>query len=323
MKKVTKAKRMGKFRKEYKWNTYGRLTVIDEVPREEWKSRRREVLCLCECGKIIQCRTDNLSSGNTTSCGCYEKELKKERERIYVTGKKFGRLLVLAEEEFGGDNQKRKALCKCDCGNIVWRRIADLRNGMTRSCGCLKRELTRERCVEDLTGQTFNELTAIKPICNDKRLKWLWKCSCGREYVALPMNVKRGMTKSCGHLGKSQAESEMFKFLQDNSVNFSYNTSPFDDFRNPMTGYKLYVDFCFIKPNGEYIFVEHQGEQHYYDDKRNNNFGYEQRKFTDKIKREYCERNGIKLYETRYDEDYIAHLAQILKENGLLKEKVA
>lgn len=308
---------MGKFKKYYKGETYGRLTVIEDVPKDKWKSDHREVLCLCSCGEIVRCRIGNLKSGNTKSCGCYEKELIQARERIYVTGKRFGRLIVLSEEEFNGETQKRKAICQCDCGKIIEKRVSDLRDGKVKSCGCLKRDLTRQRCLDDITGKTFNELTAIKPIFNDNGLKWLFRCSCGREIEALPQNVKRGFTKSCGHLGRSKAEYEMFKFLSDNNIEFSYNASPFDDFRNPTTGYKLYVDFCLVKPNGEHIFIEHQGEQHYYKDD-DNLFGYDQRKFTDGFKRKYCEEKDIKLYETRYDEDYIEHLEVILQENGFL-----
>lgn len=28
--------------------------------------------------------------------------------------------------------------CKCDCGSIIYVRSADLRNGHTKSCGCIK-----------------------------------------------------------------------------------------------------------------------------------------------------------------------------------------
>lgn len=320
---------MGKPKRECIGQKFGRLTVLSEIPIEERTIKKRQLLCKCDCGKIVKVQAGNLFSGNTSSCGCYEAELTQKRTRISEVGKRFGRLVVLSEDDYSNGVRNRMAICQCDCGKVVTKRINDLRSGMTRSCGCLKTETMKKLWTDDLTGKTFGELTAIRQVENHigstgrESVRWLWKCSCGREIVAMATNVKRGFTKSCGHLGKSQAEFEMFKFLQDNNVNFSYNACPFDDFRNPMTGYKLYVDFCFIKPNGEYIFVEHQGVQHYYDDKYNNEFGYEQRKFTDKIKREYCERNGIKLYETRYDEDYIAHLAQILKENGLLKEEVA
>lgn len=51
----------------------------------------------------------------------------------------------------------------------------------------------------DITGQTFNELTAVKCIDTKNRM-WLWKCSCGNECTARKNDVVSGRKKSCGHL---------------------------------------------------------------------------------------------------------------------------
>lgn len=55
---------------------------------------------------------------------------------------------------------------------------------------------------EDLTGQTFNELTAIRFDHADKggNAYWVWRCSCGTEKVICAGSVKKGDTKACGHL---------------------------------------------------------------------------------------------------------------------------
>ena len=47
--------------------TFGLLTAIEDVGR-----RNKEVLwrCRCECGTIVDVRSSNLKSGNTTTCGC-------------------------------------------------------------------------------------------------------------------------------------------------------------------------------------------------------------------------------------------------------------
>lgn len=63
---------------------------------------------------------------------------------IDLTGQKFGRLNVIqkSESKRGG---KTWWVCRCDCGTIldVW--SVYLRNGTTKSCGCLNRELASER----------------------------------------------------------------------------------------------------------------------------------------------------------------------------------
>lgn len=62
---------------------------------------------------------------------------------IDETGNRYGRLVVL---EYAGIH-KCKAMwrCQCDCGNKKVIFGIYLRNGHTRSCGCLKADLSRER----------------------------------------------------------------------------------------------------------------------------------------------------------------------------------
>lgn len=59
-----------------------------------------------------------------------------------ITGRKFGRLTVTCL-----DRMSRSATfwrCKCDCGNEVSVRGSSLKNGETKSCGCLRKELTQK-----------------------------------------------------------------------------------------------------------------------------------------------------------------------------------
>ncbi len=62
---------------------------------------------------------------------------------IDLQGRKFGRLTVLAV----GGRKHRQLLwrCLCDCGNDTSVTGQLLREGLTRSCGCLQREVTTAR----------------------------------------------------------------------------------------------------------------------------------------------------------------------------------
>lgn len=64
--------------------------------------------------------------------------------RIDLLNKKFSRLLVI---KFHSVNKHKVAVweCLCDCGKICIVSSASLRNGLTRSCGCLASELTIKR----------------------------------------------------------------------------------------------------------------------------------------------------------------------------------
>jgi hypothetical protein len=65
------------------------------------------------------------------------------RKRLDVRpGDKFGRLTIIREVDMR--NNRRRFLCKCECGNQKEVALAGLSNG-TSSCGCLQREVTTKR----------------------------------------------------------------------------------------------------------------------------------------------------------------------------------
>lgn len=62
---------------------------------------------------------------------------------IDLTNQKFGKLIAISRS--GSTNSGIALwLCKCDCGNIVIVKGAKLRNGHTKSCGCMRVETIRE-----------------------------------------------------------------------------------------------------------------------------------------------------------------------------------
>lgn len=65
--------------------------------------------------------------------------------RQSLVGLRSGRLTVIRIGEVHG--YKAKWLCRCECGNtaLVW--SYSLRSGRTKSCGCLKDELSAERSL--------------------------------------------------------------------------------------------------------------------------------------------------------------------------------
>lgn len=54
---------------------FGRLIVESRAPRERWKARNAELLCLCDCGQRSTVTGCNLRSGKTRSCGCYARDV--------------------------------------------------------------------------------------------------------------------------------------------------------------------------------------------------------------------------------------------------------
>lgn len=56
--------------------------------------------------------------------------------------------------------------------------------------------------LKNITGQTFDRLTAIRYAGQSKHNDplWVFKCSCGKETTAERRSVERGLTRSCGCL---------------------------------------------------------------------------------------------------------------------------
>lgn len=91
--------------------------------------------CRCDCGKLVYVRTADLINGSVKSCGCYKAD--KSIERGYdLVGRVFGRLTVI--RLYASGKEGRIWECRCECGNVVYVRTADLMKGHTQSCGCIQ-----------------------------------------------------------------------------------------------------------------------------------------------------------------------------------------
>lgn len=120
---------------------FGRLKVISFKGIENHKAIWN---CECQCGNNISVIGRSLVCGNTSSCGCYQRDIAGKHNFIDLTGKVFGRLTVLERVK----NYKPKGTfykCKCECGKEIIVGSGNLKNGTTKSCGCLKKELVRSQ----------------------------------------------------------------------------------------------------------------------------------------------------------------------------------
>lgn len=86
-------------------------------------------------------------------------------KKLDLTDMKFGKLTVLYEDK----SQKYERvhwICKCDCGNIISVSRNELRDGHTKSCGCLKLKnngLTTRANYRD--NRLYNIWRGIKKRC--------------------------------------------------------------------------------------------------------------------------------------------------------------
>lgn len=150
-------------------NVYGYLTVIERA--ENSKDGRAMWKCKCKCGNETIVLGKHLRSGNTKSCGCYQREraAQSNMDRVdSLIDKKFGKLLVLEEAGFTEKNSGKRARlykCLCDCGNVCEVQHQYLAYGDTTSCGCIRskgefqiEQLLKEHNVDFKREYTFSDL---------------------------------------------------------------------------------------------------------------------------------------------------------------------
>lgn len=93
-----------------------------------------------------------------------------------MIGKRYGRLVVLerADDYITPSGKHETGVwCRCDCGNIKRVRSAVLRSGNTRSCGCLRNEMSgsRLRVHGDTQSCLHKKWASMLNRCRNKREK--------------------------------------------------------------------------------------------------------------------------------------------------------
>lgn len=117
---------------------FGRWTVLED----QQYTFVRKVAVKCDCGsKVAKVNVGNLNSGRSQSCGCINREILAKAghgklKHPVNPGDVFGRLTVV------DSTNRDKVECICTCGNTSFPRASALYRGNTRSCGCIKREVS-------------------------------------------------------------------------------------------------------------------------------------------------------------------------------------
>lgn len=144
-------------------------------------------------------------------------------------GEKYGRLTVIeiTEKRSWGSVIVK---CRCDCGEERLINAHSLKRGLTKSCGCLKRETTKamEPHHAPMLGKRFGRLLVIEKTserrANKKSVAVVYKClcDCGNECLVPQYQLANKSTKSCGCLAhevaKAVAEKTFSKARDENMI---------------------------------------------------------------------------------------------------------
>ena len=77
-------------------NVYGKLIVVDEY----YENNLKHCICKCQCGNVVTLLGRSLTSGNTTSCGCYRSDLHSKNEQLISNFLKDNKVEFYNEKTF-------------------------------------------------------------------------------------------------------------------------------------------------------------------------------------------------------------------------------
>lgn len=287
-------------------NTYFELTVLGLS--EKRIGKKIMWTCLCSCGKIIDVWSANLKNGNSKSCGDFNTHRITYMKDIWsdclddLSGNRYGDWLVKHRD---GNSQPTRWICEClNCGTIKSVLGHSLKNGQSTNCGCRKHNpsLTGMKVGRWNVGKRSKRKRPTGKFCTT----YLCRCECGTERYVDEARLINGTSLGCGCI-KSSANKYISKILTVNKYKFT-SEFKFPDLKGPGNRF-LRFDFAIQDDLGNVIcLIEYQGAQHYIEQ----DFGRVQREITDPMKRKYCKKNNIPLYEIKYTDNIDAKLEKIL-----------
>ena len=217
-----------------------------------------------------------------------------------IIGKTFNWLTIIEEVKKTQNDTKKYYKCKCICGNEKIVRLDNLKNGNTKSCGCLKKlngytKNIKNSIFNKYIGQTFGRLTVLKILPQKINQSYLLECQCSCGTVIQIPSYRLGKTLSCGCL-KSKGEEKISQLLCENNIAFEKEKT-FKTCINPITKHLLRFDF-FV--NNQYL-IEYDGIQHCRNDIQIGwQDSFEDIHARDIIKTQWCKENNIPLIRIPY-----------------------
>lgn len=128
-------------------------------------------------------------------------------------------LTLVQEKAYKDPHGEWYGVYQCDCGEVSEIRNYAVKNGHTKSCGCA-RTLSRpgsNRKMKDYWKdqrlkpyETAFFITMLEPEyamnIKTRRMKSLWLCYCGKEFVCDYISIKNGHVASCGCARKGKKD---------------------------------------------------------------------------------------------------------------------
>lgn len=327
------------FEKQKNREKYSPQEMIDYMTKFEYKvldsdmskGGKSYLNVICPNGHEYSVRFSNFVKGYRCK-KCSAKESSKKRQftfneiNQYVVEHGNGDLLL--SNEYEHYDIKLEFLCH-RCGKSWFSTFNNFKIGSR--CPACSRKDANEKLVYSSANESYNygseyaylleewdwDLNIVDPysISPGSEIRVNWICSkCGHKWVAKACKRSKENT-GCPKCKSSKGEKKLLKFFIDNNIK---NEPQYRDF-SCRDKYPLPFDYA-VWINDVLVLIEYQGILHF---KKSDYFGgdekFEDRKRKDKIKREYCKNNNIKLIEIPYWD--FNNIEQILTQELNLQRK--
>lgn len=135
------------------------------------------------------------------SSGRFIEGIPSHRRKSYI-GCQFGYLTVLDMEYTKDSSGKPRAVavCKCECGQVVKKKVDSIKNSKLPNCGCMRKTIMQKTFRKDLTDQNFGRLKVLEMLWDRRPTKCRCLCDCGNICEVAAVNLTSGKTRSCGCL---------------------------------------------------------------------------------------------------------------------------
>lgn len=302
------------------------LEEVEEVHGKEYevitkfKTMRDKVTVRhTTCGRVYEVRPDSLLYGSRCMA-CVRKGRRKTHDQYIVeVNEAVGEEYTFLEKYNGADTKIKVRHNSCGHKYMVTpykfldgRRCPECAIRIRREKQITPQKEIEKR-VETLTDGEYKVSGAYKGV---NRRTQVTHNVCGYAYVAVMKDFYRGEYRCWKCNYSSEGEKVVNSFLKDKKINYIPEFS-FKDLYKRDIRYPLRFDFAVIDDdNKPLILIEYDGIHHFYETEWNNLRDVQE---SDKLKNEYCDKNGLTLYRIPYtDYDRIAEvLTGILEEENI------
>lgn len=123
--------------------------------------------------------------------------------------------------------------CECICGTVKDVILANILNGSTKSCGCMKFAKPRWK---DETGNRYGKITVLSKADYDKKgTFWNVKCDCGNEWIINRKKLWKGQV-SCAECSHKRAGTKNKNYIVGNYYGYLKVVSD-EGYADPVKGY--------------------------------------------------------------------------------------